>query len=411
MNKAEIQAFIREHGVPGFRLALDQLLEGRKLPNGATIKLNPQQFSLRELWEGMVGSIQATFDNGLWQREAGALDATGFPSATEKLLSTVTIAGYESQRGVADILVPRSTEPKTLTERMIGFTTAEASKPVLPGEDYPNSAGFGEKYVTFEEALHNKKEGVEIQVTEEAIRLDQTNMLLQKAEGIGMSHQTERERRTVRAVLGIGRDTGTALDQVYFPSGVDTALYRAAVSNLRTNAAPIYNHPGKTADSRLEDYTDLQEALTVHSQNVTDDRQQGVARPIVWNPTILLLPVALSTTAANILQSNGIVYIANLGTSSAPEIRHNAPNPLGVAFRGQLPTPVASVYVDEISATQWALYDAQRAFIRINIFPFATFRPPVGYGYKNDVVFALKVREWSRCIALDHRVVQKSTGS
>ena len=410
MNKEEIRSYIKEHGVAGFQAGWAALIEGKKLANGQTIKLNPRRLSFQQMWEGTVGSISETFDNPAWHMEAGALDATGFPSASERLLATVAIEGYANQTGVADMLVPTSYEPKTLTERIVGFTMPEGPKIVLPGEPYP-TIGFGEKYVTFEQAIHNKKEGFEIQVTEEAIRLDQTNMILDRAMGAGMTLQTERERRTVRAVLGIGLDTGTVQDNVYFPSGTDTALYLAGSNNLRTNGSPIYNHPGKTADSVLGDYTDLQEVLTVHAQNITDDRQLGGGRPIVWTPDTMLIPVSLATTAGNILQSVGVTYMQNIGTSTAPEIRHNSPNPLINAFRGALPMPIASAYVDEVSATVWVLYDKTRTFVRINIFPFQTFRAPMGYGWNRDVPFSLRVREWSRVVARDFRTTIRSNGA
>lgn len=414
MNKTEIQAFIREHGVRGFVDCFEKLLRGHELPNGAKYKVDPYQCSFKEMWEGMVGPIRETFDNPIWRSsvlEAGALDATGFPSATEKLISSVTIDAYESAAQVADLLVPRSVEPKTLTERIVGFTSPEGPKPVLPGEDYPKT-GFGEKYVTFEQALHNKKEGVEIQVTEEAVRLDQTNSILDRAAGVGMTLRAERERRTVRAVLGIGTDTGTEQSGVYFPNGTDTALYRASVGNLRTDSAPIYNHPGKTADSKLEDFTDIQEVLTIHAQKITDDRQLGTGRPIIWNPDTLLVPVALATTAANILNATS-VDVRSFGTSATtfPEITGTVPNPLRTVFRGALPIPVSSPYVDEVSSTVWVLYDRQKTFVRINIFPFQVFRSPAGYGWNRDVVAAVRVREWSRVIARDFRHAIRSDGA
>ena len=412
MNRYEIQSFIKEHGVEGFSQAMDALIEGHKLPNGTIQRMEPHQFSLRELWEGLVGPVDSTFGRGRWREAAGggALEPTGFPTATEKLLSTVTIRAYESRMKIADRLVPNSTSPNTLTERMVGFTNPEGSKSIMPGEEYPR-VGIGEKYVTFEEALHNKKEGVEVAVTEEVIRFDQTRQIITRASGVGMSHATERERRTVRACLGIGSDVGTTLNGVYYPNGVDTPLYTATQNNLRTNAAPIYNMPGQTADSVFSNYTDLAEAYEVHAANIRDDRLVGVTRPIVWSPNVLLGPIALGTTFANTLQATGIVTMPNLGTSSTPEVRTNAPNPLGVIFGGNVPTPYVSPYVDEVSTTQWALFDSEQTFVRINIFPFETFRAPVGYGWNSDIVFALRIREWSRIVALDYKHTQKSTGA
>lgn len=412
MNRYEIQSFIKEHGVEGFRQGFDALIEGRTLPNGLVERIDPRKLSLKELWEGCVGSIASTFDNARWRESAGggALEPTGFPTATEKLLSTVTIRAYESRMKIADRLVPNSDSPPTLTARMIGFTNPESSKSIMPGEQYPR-VGIGDKYVTFEEALHNKKEGVEVAVTEEAVRFDQTSQIITRASGVGMSHASDRERRTVRACLGIGSDIGTSVNGVYYPSGIDSPLYSAAQLNLRTDATPIYNHPGQTANSVFADYTDLAEAYEVHAANIRDDRLVGSARPITWSPNVLLGPIALGTTFANTLQATGIVTMPNTGTSSAPEVRTNAPNPLGVVFNGTVPTPYVSAYVDEVSTRMWTLFDNEQTFVRINIFPFATFRAPVGYGWNSDVVFAMRVREWSRVIALDYRMAQRSNGA
>lgn len=412
MNRDQIRSFIKEHGVEGFRKGFAALVDGHKLPNGTVKKLDRDKFSFKELWEGCVGGVSETFDNAYWRETTGgaALDHTGFPTATEKLLSSVVIDAYNARPGIADALVPRSFVPKTLTERMLGFTSAEAPKNVMPGEVYPRTS-ISEKYATFEQALHNKKEGVEIAITEEVIRFDQTNQIMDVAFQIGDGLQTEKERRTVRAVMGIGEDIGTAQSNVYFPSGVDTPVYASSSSNLRTNAAPIYNHPGKTADSKLEDYTDIQEVMATHAQNIKDDRQLTTQRPISWMPNTLLLPTTLATTANNIFQSQGIMYRANDGSTTTPQITHNAPNPLSVLFRGAFPVPLTSVYVDEVSSTMWIMYDNQKTFVRAIIFPFATFRAPVGYGWSADVPFALRVREWTRVIAKDNKHAIRNNGA
>jgi len=409
MNKHEIRAYIKEHTVDGFAEGVDALLRGAELPNGAKVKLNPRDFSISEMYEGMVGDIYGTPMRML--SESGALDHTGFPTLTEKLLSTEAINGYNARPGVADILVPRKTTPRTLTERIPGLTTSEGPKNVLPGEPYP-SIGFGDKYVDFEAAMANKKDGFLIQVTEETIRFDQTGMIMDAANRAGQQLQTERERRTVRAVLGIGLDTGTSLSGVYYPNSVDTALYTAAGYNLRTNAVPIYNHPGQTADSKLENYTDIQEALTVQAQNIKDDRLVGQGRPIVWNPDRILVPVSLAATAANIFSAMGVTVINPFTAGTNTELRTNVGvNPLTQLFSGMLPQPVSSVYVDEVSSTMWVMYDSQAAFVRVEVFPFQTFRSPAGFKWNEDILFAVKVREWSRVIAKDYRMTQRSNGA
>ncbi len=409
MNRHDIKDYIREHGLNGFTEDVGALLEGTALPNGTQIKMRPEDFSLKELWEALApagyhGPLVAL-------RESGAMDATGFPTITEKLLSTAMIEGYSPRQSIADALVPNSTEPKTLTERIPGITMMEGPKIIPPGGTYP-TIGFSDKYVNFEQALFNKKEGYAIEVSEEAIRFDQTNMILSAARDAGMTLQTERERRTVRAVLGIGEDTGSTIGGVYFPSGVDTALYRAAAFNLRTDTTPIYNHPGQTANSDLENYTDLQEVMTVHAQNIVDDRLLGSGRPIAWTPDRVLVPVSLASTAANIFQAMGVTVINTFTAGTNNEIRTSqGGNALQTLFAGATPQPYSSAYVDEVSATMWAVFDSRRAFIRVNIFPFATFRSAPGYGEMRDILFAVRVREWSRVIAKDFRFALLNTGA
>ena len=403
MNRYDIQQFIREHSLNGFIEEFENVLseQGAMLPNGARFKMRPEEFSLKEIWEAVA---PAGYNGPLVAlRESGGMDATGFPTITEKLLSSAMIDGYSPRMAIADQLVPNSTEPKTLTERIPGITMMEGPKIVSPGGTYP-TIGFSDKYVNFEQALFNKKEGYAIEITEEAVRFDQTNMILSAARDAGMTLQTERERRTVRAVLGIGDDSGTTIAGVFFPSGVDTALYRASENNLRTDTTPIYNHPGQTANSDLENYTDLQEVMTVHAQNIKDDRLLGTGRPIAWTPDRVLVPVSLASTAANIFQAMGVTVINTFTAGTNNEIRtQQGNNALQTLFSGAVPQPYASAYVDEVSATAWVVFDSRRTFIRVNIFPFAVFRSAPGYGEMRDVLFAVRVREWSRVIAKDFR--------
>lgn len=410
MRISDIQQLVKEHGVKGFCDSYTRALEGKQLPNGAVRKLDPYTQSFQMLYEALVGPARGSEQLIM---EAGLLEPSGFPTVTEKLLSTVAIAGYEGRRKISDALVPRTYSPKTLTERIPGFTMLTSGKTLVPGEEYPQ-ADFADKFAGFEEALHNKKFGVSIDVTEEVIRFDQTNQILMKAEGVGMSVMEDRERRSIRAVLGIGLDTGTAQNGVYFPAGVDTALYRNATNNLRTDAAPIYNKAGAIANSQLIDYTDFEEVLTTHARNVTDDRQMGTARPIQWTPDRVLVGMSLVGTAAVIFNATTTVNIPVFTAATNPEIRTQGPNPLNSIMSAfgvsGLPMPLASAYVDEVSATVWTVYDSQRAFIRVEIFPFQVFRSPSGYGFKNDILVSFKAREWSRVVALDHRVCLRNDG-
>lgn len=414
MRKEDVRQFIKEHGVVGFVDAYSRFLDGRQLPNGVVQRADPMRQSFTSLWEAMVGPVDTSESLFRQIAEAGALDATGFPTVAEKLISTIFIKGYEERPGVSDILVPETYEPKTLTERIPGFTETNGTKVVLPGEPYPVGT-FTDKFAAYESALHNKKEGIMIPLTEEAVRFDQSNMVLRHAQDVGRNIKKERERRTVRAVLGIGLDTGTALNGIYFPGGTDTALYSNGQSNLRTNGTPIYNHPLKTANSVLEDWTDIQEALTVHAQNITDDRDQGNARPVAWMPDTLLHPVSLTGTVANMFQGTTMTVLTRGATAASdPEMRSTAPNPLITLFNtigGSIPIPVASAYADEVSSTAWVIFDRRSAFVRVQIYPLQVFRSPAGWGWDRDILVAFRAREWSRVVGLDFRQTQRSNGA
>jgi hypothetical protein len=403
MRRDTIQSLIREHGPEGFGDMFERLLTGRGLPSGVK-KIDPKSISIRALWEGCVGPVEDTLGPNMARtiREAGgALDYTAFPTATEKLLATVSIKAYEDIPGIGDRLVTEEMTPKTLTERIEGFTTGEAPKPLAPGEEYP-TVGFAEKFATFEEALFNRKEGLEIQVTEEVLRFDQTNMILNRARQAGNTLGKERERRTVRAVLGIGSDLGTTIGGVYYPSGVDTPLYRASIFNYRTDAVPIYNFPGVSSnDSKLRDYTDIAEIMTIHAQKMVDDRVLGTQRPISWSPDTILVPYSLAVIAGQIFASQGVVFITNSGDTTHNEVRNSVNNPLSALFGGGAPSILSSPYVDEVTQTGWVMFDKASTFVRVVIFPFQTFQAPDNYGWNRDVVFALRVREWSRVVALD----------
>lgn len=410
MRRDEIRSIIKEHGAYNFGVMVESVLKGYKLPNGAVVKKNPTDFNFKTLWEACVGDIGDTLDNAAWRsglsrmysEAGGALDITGFPAASEKILSSQIIAGYDSVPMIGDQLVPNVNRPTSLREVIPGATTLDSPKPILAGEEYP-TVGFGEKFVTFEEAVYQKKEGYEIQVTEEVVRFDRTNFLLDRARTLGRTISIERERRTIRAIMGLGDDVSTTQQKVYFPAGVDTPLYAATTSNLRTDSSALIG-----SNSKLADYTDLQEVLTVHATLIKDDRISGNTRPIIWTPRVLLVPISLQLVAGNIFSSQGQIYVTNTG--SAPEIRNIAPSPISAMFNNGLPMSYSSPYVDEVSTTHWFLYDPE-TFVRIEVFPFQTFQSPTGYGWNRDIIFAMRAREWSRVVAKDYRQTIKSNGA
>ncbi len=420
IRRTAVQGLIEEHGPIGFLSMMATMLgltpEGRipegpdgrplleqriKLGNGAEMaRVRPDQFSVKGLWEGMVGPVEETLGYGmgqfgyvehpmskLWEAEGlGGLASSAFPSAVGMLIATRVIEGYEAPGFVGDELV--TTMPSRLQgERVVGFTTLQGPKVVEEGGEYEDST-FGEKYVTTVET----KRGRLIKINEETVWFDQTGQILQRAQNIGRKGREDRERRIIRGVADVA-----STERVYRPSGTAEQLYVGGNNNLRTG-----NNP-------LADWTDIQETLAWHAANVTDDREaddEGSAQPIVWMPTHLLTARELTGVSARI-------FAATLATSGGVEAPSAAIlNALGA---GSI-KPVSSPFLDAAQgadqyddASDWFLGDFPRQFVYKEIWPLQVFRAPAQSPdqFYRDVIAAFKVREYGDVNATDERLVVK----
>lgn len=416
MRTQAIRTLIAEHGIDGFLKIQAQLLglreDGRAMegPDGTPIleshvqfgntkqlRIKPERWSIRGLWEGIVGPCEETlelaqgansggFIEHRMREEAGGLASTAFPSAVGMLIATKVIEGYDAPGFVGDQLV--TPMPSTLRgERMVGFTGVQGLKEVGEGDEYEDST-FGEKYVTTTET----KRGRLISVTEETVFFDQTGEILRRAGNIGRRAREERERRIIRGVADVA-----STERVYRPGGTAEQLYSGGNSNLLTTATP------------LSDWTDIQEAMTFHANNITDDREtddEGSGQPIAWMPTHLLTATELSGVSARIFSA----MITTSGNVEAPASA--ILEALGV---GNI-KPVSSPYLDVAQgadqwddASDWLLGDFPRQFIYKEIWPIQTFRAPpqADAQFRRDIIAQFKVREYGDINAVEERLVIK----
>ncbi len=417
MRTQAIRSLIAEHGVEGFLRIQAQLLglreDGRahEGPDGTPLleshimlagkkqlRIRPERFSLRSLWEGIVGPCDETleiamgsgrggyFEPQMMEGEAGGLASTMFPSAVGMLIATKVIEGYDAPGFVGDQLVTNS--PSTLRgERMVGFTGVQGLKVVGEGDEYEDST-MGEKYVTTTET----KRGRLISITEETVFFDQTGEILRRAGNIGRRAREERERRIIRGVADV-----SSTERVYRPLGTAEQLYSSGNSNLLSTATP------------LVDWTDIQEVMTFHANNITDDREtddEGSAQPIAWMPTHLLTSTELSGVTARIFSA----MITTSGSVEAPA--SGILDALGV---GNI-KPVSSPYLDVAAgadqwddASDWLLGDFPRQFVYKEIWPIQTFRAPpqADAQFRRDILAQFKVREYGDINAVEERLVIK----
>lgn len=409
MRRDAIRELVEQHGggrsgQEAYLQVQRELLEGREV-NGRRIKRRPEDFSIRALWEGLVGPVEETLGYAMGGR-AGfievpthleeAVSSSAFPSAVGQLISTRVIDGYEGFDGIGDELV--ETMPSRLrNERVVGFTTLQGPKEVGELESYEESH-FGEKYVTTQEA----KKGRLLSVSEEAVFFDQTGQILRRAQTLGQLAAQERERVIVRGVADVNSN-----ERVYRPSGTAEQLYSSGNNNLLSTATP------------LNDWTDIQEVLTFHAENVTDDREPDDhmgAQPILWTPRVLLTSVKKAGDAARAIAATTV-----RGTPGSNEELEST-NPLNLIVPGGI-TPLSSPFLDQAASASaddqfddsddWFLGDPRRQFVWKEIWPLQTFRAPAQNDeqFERDVVARFKVRYYGGINALDHRMVVKVNAS
>lgn len=392
MRANDIRDIFRAVGARGFATIVADLLEGKDQRGKSVPKKRAEDFSVRALWEGLVGPVGETLPN--YAGGSGrfnyielqeAVDSTMFPSIMGILLSSKVIEGYEMSGMIGDSLCTTMTS-KLRSERIVGFTSLEGPLEVPEAMPYEESS-FGEKYVTTESA----KKGRILEITEEAIYFDQTGQMLMRASRLGEMTREERELVILSGVLDVGSGAAGYKD-VYRPSGVATTLYSAGNTNLVTG-----NNP-------LVDWTDIDAALLYHAQNVRDDRAVVAERlPIPMIPRVLLTGRALYATALRTINATEVRSINATETTIQG-------NPLGTLAPGLV--PLTSPLVDYLAAVtgsryndanDWFIGDPKKQFVWVEIWPLQTMRAMQNdeAQFRRDIMARFKVRYFGGLSALD----------
>lgn len=373
------------------------LNESARFPDGTEVRRkSPSRFSLKALWEGLVGPTRDTLN---YFRDApgavslneiapsGLRESVGtgaFSAATGQLIASQVIEAYEMTEGfIGDQLV--QTMPSSLRgEPVVGFTAAMGPAEVAEHEPYPQ-ASFAEKKVGTRET----KRGRIIEVTEELVAFDQTGQVLERARMIGEAARQDRERRIVQGV--IDHDSSNAIWQ---PDESSEQLYQSSNNNVDTSTGS------------LQDFTDIQSVMQFHANNITDDRHEDdetSQQPLVWNPRILLTAVELMQTAQSIVNATEVRQ--QIGSNE-----HIMGNPNASI------TPLSSPFIDNATGgdqwddnSDWLLGDFQKQFRYKEIWPLQTMRAPSNddQQFSRDVVARFKVREYGDVFAQDERFVVK----
>lgn len=319
-----------------------------------------------------------------------------FQIVTGELIGRKVIEGYEDDAGFIGDKLVTVLPSRRRNQRLAGFTALAGPTDVPDGHPYEESS-FAEKSVTTDEA----KKGRILSINEELVGFDQTGEINRRARQLGFYLRQERERTIVRAVTDADAAAG---NYVYRPNGVGATLYVVDGSNRNYVGVGNTFSSDFNAAVPLVDWTDIEAVLHYRATQVTDDRVDGTARPIIAPAKQLLVPEALRGTA------RGIVHATEVSVETGGNRRRLA-NPL----HGDLEV-LSSPFLDEqgvAAAADWYLGDFKRQFVWTEIWPVQTFlqRADGPAAFERDVVLRVKVRYFGGVSAVDTAFVTKVDGA
>ena len=319
-----------------------------------------------------------------------------FQVVTGELIGRKVIEGYEDDSGfIGDKLV--SVMPSRLrNQKIAGFKALAGPTEVAEGHPYEEST-FEEKYVTSEES----KQGRILTINEELIAFDRTGEIKRRAMALGFYLRQERERTIVRAVTDA--DAGSS-KFVYRPNGAGQALYKTDGSNRNWIGSGNTTSSGFNSAVPLADWTDVDTVLQYRATEVTDDRIDGTARPMVMLVKHMLVPEALRGTAMSIANSTQVTVTSGSNETTFANPIHG------------LVEVLSSPFIDEQggqAVNDWYVGDFARQFVWTEIWPVQTFlqRADSESAFDRDVVLRVKVRYYGGISAVDTSFVTKVDGA
>lgn len=185
-----------------------------------------EQFSIRDLAESFLGdSWNKSFRDvaaGVPLLESGTpVTSTAFRNITGQLIFSTIRRWFMSEAFVFSGLIPTINSRIEGTEKVPSIARiGDASEIVIEGQPYP-TVGFGEEYFTW---AAKDKRGLIVDLTEEAIFYDLTNLVLDAAREVGLWLGTKKEKLLIDAFIGQTNNysrNGTATN-TYLTSGAYT---------------------------------------------------------------------------------------------------------------------------------------------------------------------------------------------
>jgi hypothetical protein len=354
--------------------------------------LRPEQFSIRDLAEGLVvdghewvRNLDPRSSGGVNVLEAGeAVDLTAFLNVTSQVIYTKIMEAYTHEAFVLSKLV--DTIPTRLDGEKIpgiGGLTGQTDA-IHPGMPYPH-LGFGEDYI---ETPSTTKRGFIVPVTKEAVFFDRTHLVLSRAAEVGELLGLNKEKRLVDLAIGATNN--------YKWLGTTYNTYQAATPwvNVKTGNA-------------LVDWTNVD----VAEQLFADILDPTTSEPVLLQANTVLVMPAYRHAAQRVFNALELRFAAaGSGTTTL------AANPLAgyqvyesrLAYR----RVVASGQAADDAKKWWFLGDFKRAFAYMENWPITVTQSAANSEaeFNQDIVVRFKASERGAAAVLNPRYVVKNTG-
>ncbi|MBN1908460.1 MAG: hypothetical protein JW818_01860 [Pirellulales bacterium] len=357
-------------------------------------QLRPEDFSLRDLAEGLVPdghewvrNLDPRNDSGVRLLEASdGVDVSAFLNVAGQVVYSKILDAYRQEAFVVSKLV--DTIPTRFSGEKIpgaGPVSDEAME-IHPGMPYPN-VGFGEDYI---ETPPTAKHGLIVPVTREAIFFDRTNLVLRRAAEVGEVLGLNKEKRLIDVVIGKTNNykwKGTEYDTYYDLS----------------DEQPWVNH---LLGNTLVDWTNVDAA----EQLFADMLDPNTSEPVLMGGITVLVTPAFRHAAHRIFNAAEITY-----TAAGSETATRAANPLAnyTVYESRLMYRriIASGQSSGDAKEWWFIGDLKRAFAYMENWPITVTQSPVGSeaDFDRDIVVRFKASERGAAAVLDPRYVVRNT--
>jgi hypothetical protein len=354
--------------------------------------LRPEQFSIRDLAEGLVAdghqwvrNLDPRNSGGVNILEAGdGVDLTAFLNVASQVVYTRIMEAYTHEAFVLSKLV--DTIPTRLDgEKIPGIGGLNGAADVIhPGMPYPH-LGFGEDYI---ETPSTTKRGFIVPVTKEAVFFDRTHLVLSRAAEVGELLGLNKEKRLVDLLIGVTNN--------YKWQGTTYNTYQASTPwvNVKTGNA-------------LVDWTNVDAA----EQLLADMLDPTTGEPVLLQANTVLVMPAYRHAAQRVFNALELRFTAaGAGTTTL------AANPLAnyqvhesrLAYR----RVVASGQVADDAKKWWFLGDFKRAFAYMENWPITVTQSATNSeaDFNQDIVVRFKASERGAAAVLNPRYVVKNTG-